>query len=181
MAHPDISDVPHSPGCYLYKDREGTIIYVGKAKDLKRRVSSYFQKKDHDPKTRKLVETIDSFEYIVTATDEEAYLLENTLIKRHQPKYNIDLRDAKSYAYIELTKEKFPRIGIARSKKGKGTFFGPFVSGRERDYCLSVVKKTFRLRSCKNMPRNHRACLRYHNGYCTGPCVGAVTEEEYQK
>ena len=78
MAHPDISDVPHSPGCYLYKDREGTIIYVGKAKDLKRRVSSYFQKKDHDPKTRKLVETIDSFEYIVTATDEEAYLLENT-------------------------------------------------------------------------------------------------------
>ncbi|MBR5450950.1 MAG: excinuclease ABC subunit C, partial [Methanocorpusculum sp.] len=181
MAYPDISEVPHAPGCYLYKDVSGAIIYVGKAKDLKRRVSSYFQKKDHDPKTRKLVETIDSFEYIVTATDEEAYLLENTLIKRHQPKYNIDLRDAKSYAYIELTKEKFPRIGIARSKKGKGTFFGPFVSGRERDYCLSVVKKTFRLRSCKNMPKNRRACLRYHIGYCTGPCVGAVTEEAYQK
>ncbi|HJJ73672.1 MAG TPA: GIY-YIG nuclease family protein, partial [Methanocorpusculum sp.] len=181
MAYPDISEVPHAPGCYLYKDISGAIIYVGKAKDLKRRVLSYFQKKDHDPKTRKLVETIDSFEYIVTATDEEAYLLENTLIKRHQPKYNIDLRDAKSYAYIELTKEKFPRIGIARSKKGKGTFFGPFVSGRERDYCLSVVKKTFRLRSCKNMPKNRRACLRYHIGYCTGPCIGAVTEEAYQK
>ena len=181
MTYPDISDVPHSPGCYLYKDSTGTIIYVGKAKDLKRRVSSYFQKKDHDPKTRKLVETIESFEYIVTATDEEAYLLENTLIKRHQPKYNIDLRDAKSYAYIILTKEKFPRIAIARNKKGKGTFFGPFVSGRERDYCLSVVKKTFRLRSCKTMPKNHRACLRYHIGYCAGPCVGAVTEEAYQK
>ncbi|MDD4133303.1 MAG: GIY-YIG nuclease family protein, partial [Methanocorpusculum sp.] len=100
----DLNDIPHSPGCYLYKDLEGTIIYVGKAKDLRKRVSSYFQKKDHDLKTRKLVETIRSFEYIVTGTNEEAYLLENTLIKHHQPKYNIDLKDAKSYAYIELTK-----------------------------------------------------------------------------
>jgi len=181
MAYPDISEVPHAPGCYLYKDCTGTIIYVGKAKDLKRRVSSYFQKKDHDPKTRKLVETIDSFEYIVTRTDEEAYLLENTLIKKHQPKFNIDLRDAKSYAYIELTKETYPRICIARNRKGKGQYFGPFVSGKERDYCLAVVKKTFKLRSCKTMPKNHRACLRYHIGYCSGPCIGAVTPEDYQK
>ncbi|MCZ9311801.1 MAG: GIY-YIG nuclease family protein, partial [Methanocorpusculum sp.] len=128
-----LADIPHSPGCYLYKDAAGTIIYVGKAKDLRKRVSSYFQKRDHDPKTQKLVQTIADVEYIVTGTDEEAYLLENSLIKRHQPKYNIDLRDAKSYAYIELTKEEFPRITIARKAKGAGQFFGPFVSGKERD------------------------------------------------
>ncbi|MDO5846950.1 MAG: excinuclease ABC subunit UvrC [Methanocorpusculum sp.] len=179
MIPPNLSDLPHSSGCYLYRDSEGTIIYVGKAKDLKRRVSSYFQKRDHDPKTRRLVETLVSVEYIVTGTDEEAYLLENTLIKKYQPKFNIDLRDAKTYAYIELTREPFPRIGIARSKKGNGKFFGPFVSARERDYVLSVVKKTFRLRSCVTMPK--RACLRYHIGYCTAPCIGQVTEEEYQK
>ncbi|HJK25276.1 MAG TPA: GIY-YIG nuclease family protein, partial [Methanocorpusculum sp.] len=132
-----LADIPHSPGCYLYKDREGRIIYVGKAKDLRKRVSSYFQKRDHDPKTQKLVETIADVEYIVTGTDEEAYLLENSLIKRHQPKYNIDLRDAKSYAYIELTKERFPRITIARKATGAGQFFGPFVSGKERDYVLT--------------------------------------------
>ena len=181
MAHPDISEVPHTPGCYLYKDSSGTIIYVGKAKDLKRRVSSYFQKKDHDPKTKKLVETIASFEYIVTRTDEEAYLLENTLIKKHAPKYNIDLKDAKSYAYIELTSEPFPRISIARNKKGSGQYFGPFVSAKERDYCLAVVKKTFRLRSCKTLPKNHRPCLRYHIVTCLGPCTGTVTEDEYKR
>ncbi len=174
-----LADIPHSPGCYLYKDDAGTIIYVGKAKDLRKRVSSYFQKRDHDPKTQKLVKTIADVEYIVTGTDEEAYLLENSLIKRHQPKYNIDLRDAKSYAYIELTKEAFPRITIARKAKGAGQFFGPFVSGKERDYVLTVVKKTFHLRSCKNMPRNHRACLRFHIGNCTGPCAGQVTAADY--
>ena len=178
MAHPDLTGIPHNPGCYLYRDETGTIIYVGKAKDLKRRVSSYFQKKDHDAKTRRLVETLVSVEYIITGTDEEAYLLENTLIKKYQPKFNISLRDAKTYAYIELTHEQFPCIGIARSKKGAGKFFGPFVSARERDYVLSVVKKTFRLRSCRTMPK--RACLRYHIGYCTAPCIGKVTEEEYQ-
>ena len=176
-----LADIPHSPGCYLYKDREGRIIYVGKAKDLRKRVSSYFQKRDHDPKTQKLVETIADVEYIVTGTDEEAYLLENSLIKRHQPKYNIDLRDAKSYAYIELTKERFPRITIARKATGAGQFFGPFVSGKERDYVLTVVKKTFRLRSCKSMPRNGRPCLRFHIGNCTGPCAGKVSEEEYAR
>ncbi|MDR0981524.1 MAG: excinuclease ABC subunit UvrC [Methanocalculaceae archaeon] len=176
-----LADIPHSPGCYLYKDSTGTIIYVGKAKDLRKRVSSYFQKRDHDPKTQKLVRTIADVEYIVTGTDEEAYLLENNLIKRHQPKYNIDLRDAKSYAYIELTKEMFPRITIARKAKGAGQFFGPFVSGKERQYVMTVVKKVFRLRSCKNMPRNMRPCLRYHIGNCTGPCTGRVSAEEYAR
>lgn len=175
-----LDDIPHTPGCYLYKDTEGEIIYIGKAKDLRKRVSSYFQKRDHDPKTVLLVKAIADIEYIVTETDEEAYLLENSLIKRHRPKYNIDLKDAKSYAFIVLTKDKFPRITIARKAKGNGQFFGPFVSAKERDYVLTVVKKTFRLRSCKTIPRNKRACLRYHIGNCTGPCCGGVTEDEYK-
>ncbi|HJJ47780.1 MAG TPA: excinuclease ABC subunit UvrC [Methanocorpusculum sp.] len=177
----DLSEVPTSPGCYMYKDSEGTIIYVGKAKNLKKRVSSYFQKKDHDPKTKKLVEHIDSAEFILTDTDEEAYLLEITLIKKYQPKYNIDLRDAKSYAFIILTKEEFPRIGIARNRKMRAEYFGPFVSGKERDYCLSVVKKAFMLRSCANMPKNRRPCLRYHIKNCSGPCTGKITKEAYAK
>ncbi|HJJ42550.1 MAG TPA: excinuclease ABC subunit UvrC [Methanocorpusculum sp.] len=181
MSKPDISDIPHASGCYIYKDKDGTIIYIGKAKDLKRRVSSYFTNKNHNAKTKKLVESIDSLEYIITNSDEEAYLLENTLIKKHQPKYNIDLRDAKSYAYIILTKEEFPRIGIARSRKDDYNYFGPFVSGKERDYCLSVVKKTFKLRSCRNMAKNKRPCLRYHIGSCLGPCTGNVTKEDYAK
>lgn len=181
MTAPDISSVPHSPGCYLYKDKDGTIIYVGKAKDLKKRVSSYFQKKDHDPKTKKLVSNIVSLEYILTDSDEEAYLLENTLIKKHLPKYNIDLRDAKTYAYILMTNEDFPRIGIARRRNSRGQYFGPFVSAKERDYCLSVVKKTFKLRSCMNLPKNHRPCLRYHIGNCSGPCTGKITKEDYAK
>jgi excinuclease ABC subunit C len=176
-----LTDIPHSPGCYLYKDDMGTLIYVGKAKDLRKRVSSYFQKSDRDPKTQKLVQVIATVEYIVTGTDEEAYLLENSLIKLHQPKYNIDLRDAKSYAYIELTKESFPRITIARKARGAGQFFGPFISGKERDYVLTVVKKTFKLRSCRKMPMNNRPCLRFHIGNCTGPCVGKVSTEEYAR
>jgi excinuclease ABC subunit C len=176
-----LTDIPHNPGCYLYKDNAGTIIYIGKAKDLRKRVSSYFQNRDRDPKTQKLLQTIADVEYIVTRTDEEAYLLENSLIKRYQPKYNIDLRDAKSYAYIEMTKEAFPRITIARKVVGSGQFFGPFVSGKERDYVLTVIKKTFKLRSCVSMPRNNQPCLRFHIGNCMGPCTGKVSMEAYAK
>ncbi|HJK02050.1 MAG TPA: excinuclease ABC subunit UvrC [Methanocorpusculum sp.] len=176
-----LENIPHNPGCYLYKDSKGAIIYVGKAKNLQKRVSSYFQKRDHDPKTQKLIQVIVDVEYIITRTEEEAYLLENSLIKRYQPKYNIDLRDAKSYAYIELTKEKFPRITIARKAKGSSHFFGPFISGKERDYVLSVVKNVFQLRTCKNMPRNNRPCLRYYIDNCTGPCSGNVNAEAYAK
>ena len=104
----DLAAIPHSPGCYLYSDAAGTIIYVGKAKDLRKRVTSYFQKKDHDVKTRNLVALIASVDLMVTHTETEALLLENNLIKKHQPKYNIDLKDAKRYAYIEITKETVP-------------------------------------------------------------------------
>ena len=176
----DTATLPSAPGCYLFFDKEGTIIYVGKAKHLKKRVSSYFQKKDHDRKTQSLVASIARISVMVTNTETEAFLLENNLIKKHQPKYNIDLKDAKRYAYIELTKEPFPRIGIARhATKEESTRFGPFVSAAERDNLIRIVRKIFHIRSCRRLPK--RACLRYHMHTCSGPCIGAITREEYQQ
>ena len=175
----DLATLPHAPGCYLFSNSEGTVIYIGKAKDLKKRVTSYFQKKDHDAKTEALVANITAFDLMLTNTETEALILENTLIKKHQPHYNIDLKDAKRFAYIELTKEAYPRIGIARrTTKGEATYFGPFVSAMARDEVLQLVKRIFALRPCRKLPK--RACLRYHMGSCTGPCIGAVSVEEYR-
>ena len=173
----DLTMVPESPGCYIFRDPEATILYVGKAKNLKKRVSSYFQKTDHDSKTLALISHINTIDYMVTSNEVEALILENSLIKENQPRYNIDLKDAKQYAYIELTDEEFPCIRIARKATTKGTFFGPFVSAAERDYVYSVVKKVFRLRTCKNLRR--RACLRHHIHTCTAPCLGGLTVEDY--
>ncbi|MFA6225341.1 MAG: excinuclease ABC subunit UvrC [Methanoregula sp.] len=174
----DLTHLPHAPGCYLFSDEAGTIIYVGKAKDLKKRVTSYFQKTDHDAKTAKLVERIASLDFLVTTTETEALLLENNLIKKHQPKYNIDLKDAKRFAYIEISSDSFPRIGIARKRTKGAAYYGPFVSSGERDAVLRVIKRTFTLRSCRKLPK--RACLRYHMQSCSAPCIGAISQEEYR-
>jgi excinuclease ABC subunit C len=173
-------EIPDEPGCYQFKDEAGTILYVGKAKNLKKRVSSYFQKKTCNSRQTLMVSLIRDIDFIVTSTEVEAFILENTLIKKYQPKFNINLKDAKSYAYIQLSEEKFPRIGIARENKGKktGTLYGPFVSATERDQILQFIKQTFHLRTCKNMSK--RACLRYHMGTCAAPCTGLVSEPEYQ-
>ena len=173
----DLENLPHLPGCYLYLDAEGKVLYVGKAKDLKKRVSNYFQKRDRDTKTESLIQTASSLDFIVTNNEVEALLLENTLIKKHWPRYNIKLKDSSRYACIHLTDEKLPRIRISRSRLGRGTFFGPFTSARERDYVFAVVRKTFQLRTCRRLPK--RACLRYHLGACSGPCMGKITEAEY--
>lgn len=175
----DYSSLPHAPGCYLFSDDAGTIIYVGKAKDLKKRVTSYFQKKDHDQKTKNLVAAIASLDVMVTNTETEALLLENNLIKKNQPKYNIDLKDAKRFAYIELTREPFPRIGIARrTRREDAVYFGPFVSAAARDEIIRVIRRIFLLRSCKKLTK--RACLRHHMQTCSAPCIGAVSEDEYR-
>ena len=174
----DLANLPHAPGCYLFSDEAGTIIYVGKAKDLKKRVTSYFQKTDHDAKTQKLVERIVSLDFLATTTETEALLLENNLIKKHQPKYNIDLKDAKRFAYIEVSNDPYPRIGIARKRSKGAAYYGPFVSSGERDAVLRVIKRTFTLRSCRKLPK--RACLRFHMHSCSGPCSGAISPEEYR-
>jgi excinuclease ABC subunit C len=176
---PDYSSLPHAPGCYLFADGNGIILYVGKAKDLKKRVASYFSGTDHDAKTGNLIARTVSVDFVVTTTETEAFLLENNLIKKHQPKYNIDLKDAKRYAYIEMTKEEYPRIGIARRTTGDAAYFGPFVSAADRDAVLRIVKRIFSLRSCRKMPK--RACLRFHMKSCSAPCIGAISAEEYQR
>lgn len=176
----DSASLPHAPGCYLFSDAAGTIIYVGKAKDIKKRVMSYFSKKDHDKKTQSLVAAIAAVDVMVTNTETEAFLLENNLIKRHQPRYNIDLKDAKRFAYIELTREVFPRIGVARrTRRDDALYFGPFVSAAARDEIIRVLKRVFLLRSCKRLPK--RACLRHHMHTCSAPCTGQITEEKYQE
>lgn len=161
--------IPKNPGCYLFKDRRGNIIYVGKAKNLNKRVNSYFSKKHTDPKTQMLVKSISSTDFFITDTEVEALVLENNLIKKYQPKYNINLKDSKRYAYLKLTDDEIPRLVLARKREKTGKYYGPFVSAAERDYVKDVVIKTFKIRTCKRLPK--KPCLRYHIGICSAPCI----------
>ncbi|MDR2720425.1 MAG: excinuclease ABC subunit UvrC [Nitrososphaerota archaeon] len=170
-------DVPTDPGVYLYRDEQGEILYVGKAKNLRSRVKSYFASVDQPPKTRKLVLRIRSIDWIIVNNEVEALLLENKLIKQHTPKYNINLKDAKTYAYIALTREVCPRILTSRKVSSKLETFGPYTEGYTRQDLQRLVTKVFKLRTCKSMHK--RACLNYHIGNCTAPCVGKVTKEQY--
>ncbi len=174
---PLFEDLPDKAGCYIYKDIKGKIIYIGKAKNLKKRVSSYFQKKGLDPRTEHLVENIAAVDFIVTNNEVEALILESNLVKKHSPRYNIKLKDSKKFAYIQLTAETFPRLMIARERTGKGEFFGPFVTSASRDYILSVLNKTFQLRTCKKMPK--KPCLRFQINLCRAPCIAKISDAEY--
>jgi len=174
-----INHLPHLPGCYLFKDKQNHIIYIGKAKDLRKRVASYNHRPIKDEKTLVLVDQITSVDFIVTDTECEALLLENTLIKQHQPKYNINLKDAKGYAYLRITKEPYPRLVIARRKQGDGWFFGPFVSAAERNYILEFLLRTFRFRTCKRLPK--KSCLRHQINLCDAPCINSISIQEYQR
>ncbi|MFH1916156.1 MAG: excinuclease ABC subunit UvrC [Nanoarchaeota archaeon] len=175
----NLKKLPSQPGCYLFKDSSERIIYVGKAKDLKKRVSSYFKKKDHDPKTLALMSHISDVDFIMTPTEVDALILENNLIKRHLPKYNIDLRDAKRFAYIHLTDEAFPLLEIARKMDLSGQYFGPFTSAEKRDEIILALNKAFHLRTCKHLPKG-RMCDRHHFA-CKGPCILGTSEEAYNK
>ncbi|MEE9151477.1 MAG: excinuclease ABC subunit UvrC [Thermoplasmata archaeon] len=173
----DFSNLPSNPGCYLFKDKKNKVIYVGKAKNLKKRVKTYFQKTDFDPKTEVMLRHVDSVDFIATDNEVEAIILENNLIKKNNPKYNIDLKDSKRFAYIQLTDDDFPRILYARRAQDKGKFFGPFVSAQARDDIIWLLKKSFQLRTCKRMP--NKACLRYHINLCLAPCIQKVTKKDY--
>ena len=175
----DLENLPNSPGCYLFKDYNDKILYIGKAKNIKKRVKNYFQSDNLDPKTQNLIKNIDSVDIIATDNELEALILEKNLVKENQPKYNIDLKDAKSFAYIQITKEEFPRVVLARSRKSLGRFYGPFVSASERDYILHFLRKTFYLRTCKKLPK--RPCLRYHIKLCDAPCIGNISKDVYNK
>jgi excinuclease ABC subunit C len=174
----DLSSIPSDPGCYQFKDSSDIIIYIGKAKNLKKRVKSYFHKSSLDPKTEVLKGKIDAIDIIVTDNEVEALVLENNLIKKYQPKYNIDFKDSRRYAYIELTNEDFPRLLIARRQGEAGKYFGPFVSAAGRDYIIYVLRRVFQIRTCKRLPK--KACLRYYINLCQAPCVGEISKTQYQ-
>ncbi|MBL4951192.1 excinuclease ABC subunit UvrC [Neobacillus sp. OS1-32] len=171
--------LPDQPGCYLMKDRQGTIIYVGKAKVLKNRVRSYFTG-SHDGKTQRLVQEIEDFEYIVTSSNIEALLLELNLIKKHDPKYNVMLKDDKTYPFIKLTAERHPKLIITRKvKKDKGKYFGPYPNVGAANETKKLLDRIYPLRKCATLP--DRVCLYYHLGQCLAPCVNDVSEEQYKQ
>src|SRR5574344_2676770 len=176
--------VPALPGCYLYYNQDGEIIYVGKAKNLKRRVHSYFNKHQESVKTRVLVSQIVKLEYIITDSELESFILKAHLIKKHKPKYKILLKDDKKYPYFMVTNEEFPRILIVRKKNKngeKGKYYGPYTDSRAMHSTLDFLKKIFPLRQCKTPKHTDRACLYYHIGRCMAPCQNKVTSEEYKK
>lgn len=169
--------LPNQPGCYLMKDKNGTIIYVGKAKILKNRVRSYFRG-SHDTKTERLVSEIADFEYIVTGSNIEALLLEINLIKKNDPKYNIMLKDDKTYPFIKITNEKYPRLLITRKVlKDKATYFGPYPDVKAANETKKLLDKLYPLRKCKVLP--NRVCLYYHLGQCLAPCIQEIPKETY--
>ncbi|MHC5249011.1 excinuclease ABC subunit UvrC [Enterococcus sp. LJL90] len=170
--------LPDQPGCYLYKDKYGTIIYVGKAKILKNRVRSYFTG-SHDTKTERLVSEIDDLEYIVTESNIEALLLEINLIKKNDPKYNIMLKDDKTYPFIKITNEDYPRLLITRKVlKDKALYFGPYPDVGAANETKRLLDRLFPLRKCKVLPKE--VCLYYHMGQCLAPCVFNVPKETYK-
>lgn len=176
--------LPSLPGCYIYYNKDDEIIYVGKAKILKRRVMSYFNKKHHDSvKVQVLVSQIERMEYIITNTEVEALILESHLIKKHKPRYNILLKDDKKYPYFLITDEDFPRILVVRKKNlnpEKGRYYGPYTDVRAMYSTLDFLKKIFPLKQCKSPKFKDRPCLYYQIGRCMAPCQNMVTSEEYK-
>ena len=181
--------IPEEPGVYQYFDKDGQIIYVGKAKNLHRRVNSYFQKDQQTYKTKQLVKHIADIKYIVVESEQDAFLLENNLIKQHQPHYNILLKDGKSYPSICITKEEFPRIFKTRTiDKRTGEYFGPYSYCNTVDLFLELIHKLYQIRTCR-IPLTsdsiakgkHKVCLKYHLGTCCGICENKVSKEDYTK
>jgi excinuclease ABC subunit C len=175
--------LPLTSGVYLFKDKDGHIIYVGKAVSLRVRVESYFRGKQ-SLKTNLLVEHIDHVDFIPTHSEAEALLLEASLVKEHQPKYNIELKDGKTYPYIQITKEEFPLVSVVRlnmrkNKAIKADFYGPYVNPALIREALTIIRKIFPFRSCETIPG--KACLDFHMGLCAAPCVGSISKQDYAR
>lgn len=177
-----LSLVPAKPGCYQMKDKDGNIIYVGKAKILQNRLKSYFVG-SHDAKTTKMVSQIEDFEYIITSSEKEAFLLELNFIKEYRPKYNIMLMDSKTYPYICLTNDAHPRVIMTREigslkRKNKNKLFGPYPNAKACKDTVEIINKIYPLRKCKNLPKKY--CLYYTMNECLAPCVNKVTKADYE-
>ena len=179
-----LANLSHYPGVYQMLGEKGEVLYVGKAKNLKKRISSYFSGKSKDTKTLSLVEQIRDIDFIITRNENEAVLLECNLIKKHRPRYNILLRDDKSYPYIFISNHTFPRIDIYRGlRKKNGLYFGPYPHAAAVKETISLLQKIFFLRTCRDayFDARTRPCLLYQIGRCSGPCVGIIDKEEYAK
>jgi excinuclease ABC subunit C len=185
----EVHTLPELPGVYRYYNREQSLIYVGKAKSLKKRVSSYFTKSHQDRKTRKMVSEIVRIEFSIVNSEFDALHLENSFIKSYQPKYNILMRDDKTYPYVVVTDEPFPRIFPTRQKRAdKSTYYGPYASVKAMNNVLELIRKLYKIRTCKyhlsqeNIEaKKFKVCLEYHIGNCLGPCEGFQNEPDYLK
>ena len=179
------NSLPALPGVYIMKDADGTVIYVGKSKKLKNRVTTYFTGNNHTVKTARMVSLVEDFDYIVCNTEIEALTLENVLIKKHMPKYNIRLKDSKSYPYIKVTAEEYPRLFVTRDRKGeKGRYFGPYQGASSAYAALEAVVKVFSLPTCKrSFPGDigrERPCIYKDMGRCIAPCAGNISADDYR-
>jgi len=175
--------IPTDPGIYLMRDSDGKIIYIGKAKNLKKRVKSYFLK-NQNYKTQKLVENISEIEFVLTDNESEAFLLESNMIKKHRPRFNIELKDQQRYTYLRISDEKYPRLLVSRRTRdgkflGKGKTFGPFTQGSSKLLTIGALRKAFQIRICKTLPK--KICLEYHLGNCEGPCEFKDAQVRYEK
>ena len=176
-----LSHVATLPGVYQMRDAEGKVLYVGKAKNLRNRLSSYFRDSGMSAKTRALMRQVVDIDTTITHTETEALILENNLIKAHLPKFNILLRDDKSYPYIVLSAHAFPRLSLHRGARKQGEFFGPFPNVQAARYSLEVLAKVFRVRQCEDsfFAARSRPCLQYQIERCYAPCVGFIDEKAY--
>ncbi len=180
------NSLPTLPGVYIMKDAYGNVIYVGKSKKLKNRVTTYFTGNNHTPKTARMVSLVEDFDYIVCKTEIEALTLENVLIKKHMPKYNIRLKDSKSYPYIKVTNEEYPRLFVTRDRKGdRAAYYGPYQGASSAYAALEAVMKVFALPTCKrSFPKDigrERPCIYKDMGRCIAPCTGKISSQEYRE
>ena len=179
----ELKKLPSKPGVYIMHDKEDNIIYVGKAISLKNRVRQYFRKNNKTERIKKMVSLIDHFEYIVVDNEAEALILECNLIKKNRPKFNVLLKDDKTYPYIKVDiKSDYPNVILTRRLLNDGAkYFGPYANSGSAKEMVNFIKEKFKIRQCRNFKSNKRVCLNYHIGRCLGPCVGKVSKEEYRK
>ena len=179
----ELRKLPAKPGVYIMRDKNNNIIYVGKAVVLKNRVRSYFRKTNKTERIKKMVSQINHFEYIVVDNEAEALILECNLIKKYRPKFNVLLKDDKTYPYIKIDiKSDYPNVFITRKVIKDGSkYFGPYANPGSAKEMLDFIKRKYMIRQCKNFKSNTRACLNYHIKRCMAPCIGLVSKEEYRK
>ena len=176
-----LEEAPDKPGVYLFKNEKNKYVYIGKAKNIKKRLKQHFQQTNIDPKERKIFQESKSIEWIITESDYEAFVLENELIKQYKPKYNVRLKSGSSYPMLVITDEEYPTVKISR-KYGelKGTYFGPFIPAKTARAMKELIHKLFKLRTCDPMPVRNLVCFDYHLGLCSGPCAGKISKKDYQ-